>query len=171
MAQQRRRRQSVHGHVSSEDILLPVHTELTVLAGERTPDPTDTAPVFWTEVFSRADAKWIPVDPVRVIVNRRKAFDPTPNPNAAKPDRRRPVRVENRMVYVLAFEEDGYARDVTPRYAREYGAKVSKVQQGGKGRREWWERIRTLVQRPYRLVGSISIWGLLYPLIHVICGM
>ena len=140
--------------------------------GERTPDPTETAPVFWTEVFSRADAKWLPIDPVRVIVNKRKAFDPTPNPNApTKPDRRRPVRVENRMVYVVAFEEDGYARDVTPRYAREYGAKVSKVQQGGKGRREWWERIRTLVQRPYRLVGSISIWCLLYPLIHVICGM
>ncbi|KAI0755109.1 hypothetical protein C8Q80DRAFT_1143071 [Daedaleopsis nitida] len=118
---------------------------------ERTPDPTETAPVFWTEVFSRADAKWIPIDPVRVIVNRRKAFDPTPNPNAAKPDRRRPVRVENRMVYVLAFEEDGYARDVTPRYAREFGAKVSKVQQGGKGRREWWERICRMVQRPYRL--------------------
>ncbi|KAI0373881.1 Rad4-domain-containing protein [Pilatotrama ljubarskyi] len=121
---------------------------------ERTPDPTTTAPVFWTEVFSRADARWLPVDPVRVIVNRRKAFDPTPNPNApasAKPDRRRPVRVENRMVYVLAFEEDGYARDVTPRYAREYGAKVAKVQQGGKGRREWWERICNMVKRPYRL--------------------
>ncbi|KAI0769954.1 hypothetical protein C8Q74DRAFT_1272317 [Fomes fomentarius] len=119
---------------------------------ERTPDPMETAPVFWTEVFSRADAKWIPVDPVRVIVTRRKAFDPTPNPNAPnKPDRRRPVRVENRMVYVLAFEEDGFARDVTPRYAREYGAKVSKVQQGGKGRREWWERICRMVQRPYRL--------------------
>ena len=105
-------------------------------------------------------------------MNKRKAFDPTPNPNAPiKADKSRPVRVENRMVYVLAFEEDGYARDVTPRYAREYGAKVSKVQQGGKGRREWWERIRTLVQRPYRLVGSISIWCLLYPLIRVICGM
>ena len=108
------------------------------MAGERTPDPTETAPVFWTEVFSRADARWIPVDPVRVIVNRRKAFDPTPNPNAEATKGRssRPLRVENRMVYVLAFEEDGYARDVTPRYAREYGAKVAKVQQGGKGRRE-----------------------------------
>ncbi|KAI0763653.1 hypothetical protein BD413DRAFT_495167 [Trametes elegans] len=123
------------------------------IAGERTPDPTTTAPVFWTEVFSRADGRWLPVDPVRVIVNRRKAFDPTPNPNDpnAKPNRRRPVRVENRMVYVLAFEEDGYARDVTPRYAREYGAKVAKVQQGGKGRREWWERILAIVRRPYRL--------------------
>lgn len=56
------------------------------------------------------------------------------------------------MVYVLAFEEDGYARDVTPRYAREYGAKVAKLQQGGKGRKEWWGSILALVRRPYRLV-------------------
>ncbi|OCH87725.1 Rad4-domain-containing protein [Obba rivulosa] len=119
---------------------------------ERTPDPTTTAPVFWTEVFSRADARWIPVDPIRGIVNKRKAFDPTPNPNAAvKPDRHRRFKTENRMVYVLAFEEDGFARDVTPRYAREYGAKVAKIQQGGKGRKEWWEHIASLVRRPYRL--------------------
>ncbi|TBU44496.1 Rad4-domain-containing protein [Dichomitus squalens] len=121
--------------------------------GERTPDPMTTAPVFWTEVFSRADARWLPVDPIRVIVNKRKAFDPTPNPHAgaAKADKRRAVRVENRMVYVMAFEEDGFARDVTPRYAREFGAKVAKVQQGGRGRREWWERICRMVRRPYRL--------------------
>ncbi|EMD39582.1 hypothetical protein CERSUDRAFT_111894 [Gelatoporia subvermispora B] len=119
---------------------------------ERTPDPTTTAPVFWTEVFSRADARWIPVDPIRGILNKRKAFDPTPNPNAViKLDRSRRFKTENRMVYVLAFEEDGYARDVTPRYAREYGAKVAKIQQGGKGRKEWWEHIVNLVRRPYRL--------------------
>ena len=56
------------------------------------------------------------------------------------------------MVYVVAFEEDGYARDVTPRYAVEYGAKVSKMQQGGKGKQDWWERVMTIVRRPYRLV-------------------
>ncbi|CAL1713034.1 unnamed protein product [Somion occarium] len=117
---------------------------------ERTPDPTTTPPVFWTEVFSRADGRWLPVDPIRAIVNKRKAFDPTPNPNAAiKPERN--VRVENRMVYVVAFEEDGYARDVTPRYAREFGAKVAKIQQGGKGRKQWWERIMSTIHRPYRL--------------------
>ncbi|KZT11843.1 Rad4-domain-containing protein [Laetiporus sulphureus 93-53] len=121
-------------------------------ARERTPDPTLTPPVFWTEVFSRADARWLPVDPIRCIISKRKAFDPNPNPNAPiKPDRTRPLKVENRMVYVVAFEEDGFARDVTPRYAREYGAKVAKVQQGGKGRKEWWERIVRMVNRPYRL--------------------
>ena len=70
------------------------------------------------------------------------------------------------MVYVIAFEEDSYARDVTPRYAREYGAKVAKVQIGGGGGRrtgnggkgkqqEWWEDVLEVVTRPYRLVGLI----------------
>lgn len=59
------------------------------------------------------------------------------------------------MVYVIAFEEDGYARDVTPRYAREFGAKVAKMQQGGKGRQQWWEQIMGLIHRPYRLVCRI----------------
>ena len=84
-------------------------------------------------------------------MNKRKAFDPTPNPNSqAKPDRN--VRVENRMVYVVAFEEDGYARDVTPRYASEFGAKTAKLQQGGKGKQDWWARVMDIVRRPYRLV-------------------
>jgi xeroderma pigmentosum group C-complementing protein len=59
------------------------------------------------------------------------------------------------MVYVVAFEEDGYARDVTPRYAKEYGAKVSKMRQGGKGKKEWWEHVLRMFTRPYRLVGQL----------------
>ncbi|KAI0322385.1 Rad4-domain-containing protein [Amylostereum chailletii] len=110
----------------------------------RTPNPRSTPPVFWTEVFSRADGRWLPIDPIRGIVNKRKAFDPSIATNAK-------MRVDNRMAYVIAFEEDGYARDLTPRYAREYGAKVTKVQAGGKGQRQWWEAVMGIVTRPYRL--------------------
>ncbi|EKM51642.1 uncharacterized protein PHACADRAFT_177064 [Phanerochaete carnosa HHB-10118-sp] len=113
---------------------------------DRTPDPTRSAPVFWTEVFSRADAKWLPVDPVRGYVNKRGAFDPSLPINSPQG-----TRVENRMVYVVAFEEDGYSRDVTPRYAKEYGAKVTKMQQGGKGKKEWWESVMRIITRPFRL--------------------
>ncbi|KAG5638732.1 hypothetical protein H0H81_010542 [Sphagnurus paluster] len=147
------------------------------------PDPLTTPPVFWTEVFSRPDGRWIPVDPVRSIVNKRKVFDPTPtsastsgpnsllfppayaaaisNRNAAISAKNRAsasVKQENRMVYVIALEEDGFARDVTRRYAREFGAKIAKVQGGsstiggrGKARRAWWERVLSGVTRPYRL--------------------
>ncbi|KAF5332382.1 hypothetical protein D9758_018807 [Tetrapyrgos nigripes] len=49
------------------------------------------------------------------------------------------------LAQVLAFEEDDYARDVTTRYAKQFGAKVAKAQggslapgAGGKGRAQWW---------------------------------
>lgn len=145
------------------------------------PDPTTTPPVFWTEVFSRADGRWIPIDPIRAYVNRRKVFDPTPvtsAPGATEPRpssslfpqiaKRTPInpqrgfKEENRMLYVLAFEEDGYARDVTRRYAREYSAKVLKVQGGssaigggGRVRQAWWENVVRIVKRPYQLVREI----------------
>ncbi|KAJ2934228.1 hypothetical protein H1R20_g2864, partial [Candolleomyces eurysporus] len=145
------------------------------------PDPTTTPPVFWTEVFSRPDSRWMPVDPVRAIVNKRKAFDPTPHPSnvgtsasaassstSLLPPRAQPqvnvyslpknVKQENRMLYVVAFEEDGFGRDVTRRYARDYNAKVAKHQGGssagnvgGKARQAWWESVLNLVKRPYQL--------------------
>ncbi|TFK23064.1 Rad4-domain-containing protein [Coprinopsis marcescibilis] len=142
------------------------------------PDPTKTPPVFWTEVFSRPDGRWLPVDPIRAIVNERKVFDPTPPTNApgtgtsstkSTSSFRFPQTVkisnvpkgfkeENRMLYVLAFEEDGYARDVTRRYALEYSARVAKAQggsgaanAGGGAKARWWEKVVNLVQRPYQL--------------------
>ncbi|KAJ7256831.1 hypothetical protein B0H12DRAFT_1202006 [Mycena haematopus] len=144
-------------------------------------DPITTPPVFWTEVFSRPDGRWFPVDPVRGTVNQTHAFDPSyayaygghlqtssviANPNSAyarpstgsllpPPNARNVTRTltDNRMVYVLAFEEDGYARDVTPRYARQYAAKVAKIQGGAKlrGREAWWDLVVESVRRPYRL--------------------
>ncbi|KAL1705454.1 hypothetical protein EV121DRAFT_279590 [Schizophyllum commune] len=144
-------------------------------------DPLSSPPVFWTEVFSRTDGRWIPIDPIRNKVNRRKAFDPSPptaGPKSAKPERDniiavynqsqapnaparrvggRPIKEENRMLYVVAFEEDGYARDVTRRYAHQYLSKVMKAQGGskqlarGKNRIQWWEGVMGLVTRPYRL--------------------
>ena len=139
-----------------------------------TPDPLATSPVFWTEVFSRPDARWFPIDPIRGHINDRKVFDPSPsninvNPSIQRGSTIYPHRhagttgtkVENRMLYVLAFEEDGYARDVTRRYAREYSAKVAKVQGGsnalnigggGKGRQAWWSSVLNAIHRPFRLV-------------------
>ncbi|KAF8628657.1 hypothetical protein AX15_003788 [Amanita polypyramis BW_CC] len=126
---------------------------------EELPNPLLTPPVFWTEVFSRPDGRWLPVDPIRGFVNKRKLFDPTPSALApplsggGSTSVRSNVRQENRMMYVLAFEEDGYARDVTRRYALEYSAKVAKAQAGGggKGRQLWWARVVQGISRPYRL--------------------
>lgn len=52
---------------------------------------------------------------------------------------------------------DGFARDVTARYARNYGAHVARararVAAGGKhGKTEWWDSVMRILQRPYALV-------------------
>ena len=86
------------------------------------------------------------MDPIRGYTNNRKVFDPESMPNMSS---------ENRMLYVVALEEDGYGRDVTRRYAKDYGAKAAKAQGGNisaKGQRAWWERVLTPLHRPYRLV-------------------
>ena len=117
-------------------------------------DSVAVPPTMWTEVFSRADCCWLPVDPIRAIVNKRKVFDPA---YSTLPKKGGSIR--NRMLYVMAFEEDCFARDVTARYAKEYGAKVAKMQRsGGAGnsRKEWWDRIVTTIQRPYRLVMELE---------------
>jgi len=73
---------------------------------------------------------------------------------------------DNRLLYVLAFEEDGYAKDVTRRYAREYGGKVAKMQGGSGGSgvvgrsTTWWNHVLSLVRRPYRLVSRIGLFSL-----------
>ncbi|CCA70644.1 related to xeroderma pigmentosum group C complementing factor (homolog to excision repair protein RAD4) [Serendipita indica DSM 11827] len=97
-------------------------------------------PVIWTEVFSRPEGRWIPIDPIRYLVDKKKLFEPPAN-----------CRV-NRMMYVVAFEEDGYARDVTLRYAKEFAAKTAKARALTKrGQSEWWQRIISMLTRPYRL--------------------
>ncbi|KAJ7078598.1 hypothetical protein B0H15DRAFT_954498 [Mycena belliarum] len=137
-------------------------------------DPITTPPVFWAEVFSRPDGRWFPVDPIRGTVNQAASFDPavayalpTPSTATAHPDSayarvsagpapvghaKAPKRVlhDNRMTYVLAFEEDGYGRDVTRRYSKQFTANLTKVR-GGKTHQAWWELVVDVIRRPYRL--------------------
>jgi len=49
--------------------------------------------VFWAEVFSRSDQRWIPVDPVQGTIRKKGHYEPTSDNG--------PVR----MLYVVAFEE------------------------------------------------------------------
>jgi xeroderma pigmentosum group C-complementing protein len=49
--------------------------------------------VFWAEVYSRSEQKWIPVDPVKGVIKRKKDFEPSSETG--------PIR----MLYVVAFEE------------------------------------------------------------------
>ena len=53
------------------------------------------------------------------------------------------------MTYVVAFEEDGFVRDVTPRYAS--SRTLTKSRGGGRVHKEWWGRVLQPLTRPYRL--------------------
>jgi len=87
-------------------------------------------PVFWVEVFDEAHQKWFPVDPlVTESVAKPRAFEPPGH------DR------ENAMSYVIAFEEEGCARDVTRRYTKAYNAKTRQNRvECTPGGDKWWRR-------------------------------
>lgn len=59
----------------------------------------------------------------------------------------------NSMSYVLAFEEDSSARDVTRRYARSYNAKTrrNRVEATKDGER-WWKKTMRALRRGWDLV-------------------
>lgn len=56
------------------------------------------------------------------------------------------------MSYVIAFENDGTARDVTTRYVKAYNAKTRKNRvEITKGGEIWWRKVLELFDRPYDL--------------------
>lgn len=111
-------------------------------------EPVDLSspPTMWVEVFSKPYQKWITVDPVRARIapTGNRQMEP------AGSDR------SNKLVYVMAFEEDGYARDVTARYTKTLYSRISKMRPPGGNRKgtasgDWWESIATMLHRPQRL--------------------
>lgn len=56
-------------------------------------DMTAQPPVFWAEVYSRSDQRWIPVDPVAGLIRKKAHYEPASDNG--------PVR----LVYVVGFEE------------------------------------------------------------------
>ena len=87
-----------------------------ILLGRRKRIVESKYPIYWVEAFDEAAQKWIPVDPlVTKTVGKPRKFEPPTS------DR------ENNMSYVISFEDDGSARDVTKRYAKAYNAKTRKT--------------------------------------------
>jgi xeroderma pigmentosum group C-complementing protein len=86
-------------------------------------------PVFWVEVLDTAHLKWIPVNPFdATTLNKPKSFEPP----ASDPD--------NNLSYVVAFEDDGFAKDVTRRYANAYNSKTRKSRVESLGGEIWWQK-------------------------------
>ncbi|KAH8904397.1 Rad4-domain-containing protein [Coniochaeta sp. PMI_546] len=77
-------------------------------------------PVYWVEVLDIALQKWQPVDPLVTSTQwKPRALEPPAS------DR------ENCMTYVIGFEADGSAKDVTRRYAKAYNSKTRRMRVDG----------------------------------------
>ncbi|WFD01094.1 hypothetical protein MYAM1_003855 [Malassezia yamatoensis] len=115
-------------------------------------EPLDTRapPTMWVEVFSKPYQHWITMDPIRALV--RVTGNKHMEPMA--------IHKQNRLVYVVGFEEDGYGRDVTARYTRALHTKVAKQRPSGVGRASilendpqatWWASVVRAIHRPQQL--------------------
>lgn len=94
-------------------------------------------PVYWVEILDVGHQKWQPVDAVVT-----HTFWKPRNLEPPITDR------ENAMTYVVAFNADGTAKDVTRRYAKAYTAKTrrQRIETAMEGGDKWWRR----AMKPYR---------------------
>ncbi|PYH85496.1 Rad4-domain-containing protein [Aspergillus uvarum CBS 121591] len=96
-------------------------------------------PVFWVEAFNEAVNKWIPIDPLvtRSLAKPSKFEPPATDPN-------------NLLSYVVAFEDDASARDVTRRYSKAFNAKTRKFRVESTARNAaWWDRALRVYEKPF----------------------
>ncbi|KAL4805196.1 Rad4-domain-containing protein [Aspergillus unguis] len=104
------------------------------------PKPRESSyPVFWVEVLNEAFQKWVVIDP---MVTK----------TLAKPHRLEPPATDpyNLLSYVVAFEEDASARDVTRRYTKAFNAKIRKLRvESTKNGDAWWNRVLQQFEKPF----------------------
>ncbi|KAJ5595035.1 uncharacterized protein N7459_001243 [Penicillium hispanicum] len=114
-------------------------TQSTVRAVSR-PTPRESSyPVFWVEAFNEAVQKWVPIDP---LVTKSLAKPSKFEPPASDP--------YNHMNYVIAFEDDASARDVTRRYAKAFNAKTRKLRvESTRNGDAWWNKALQSYEKPF----------------------
>lgn len=96
-------------------------------------------PVYWVEAFNEAIQKWISVDP---LVTKSLAKPSKFEPPAGDPF--------NCMSYVVAFDEDASARDVTRRYVKAFNAKTRKLRvESTKNGERWWKKALEYYEKPF----------------------
>jgi xeroderma pigmentosum group C-complementing protein len=122
---------------------------LSVVAVPQHTDPSDGSPypIYWAEVFDTAAQKWLSVDAMctKTVGKPTKLEPPASDHN-------------NLLSYVVGFEADGAARDVTQRYATLFNAKTLKhrVDSREQGARWWWNQVMPLYRLPRRHPGRAA---------------
>ncbi|KAF7171119.1 hypothetical protein CNMCM6106_005606 [Aspergillus hiratsukae] len=117
----------------------PTRLNKTSIPGPRFTTRVSPYPVFWVEAFNEAVQKWVPVDPLvtKSIAKPSKFEPPFSDPS-------------NCMTYVVAFEEEASARDVTRRYVKAFNAKTRKMRvESTKDGERWWARTMSFYEKPF----------------------
>ena len=151
------------GHPNAAAYSVPA---VTPIPTTRTPDDDQrpktvrgesTFPVYWVEVLDVAHQKWQPVDALVTHTHwKPKALEPPASDRG------------NCLSYVVAFEDDGVAKDVTRRYVKAYNSKTRRMRvdglnmpssagsAGGAGGTDsglrgerWWRRVMRVYARPW----------------------
>ena len=120
-------------------VLIPVSSLTTLVRSKRIVE--SSYPIYWVEAFDEAAQKWICIDPlVTKTVGKSSKYEPPTSD------------LGNSMNYVIAFEDDGSARDVTRRYVRAYNAKTrrARVESTHQGA-SWIKRVMRLYERTHAL--------------------
>ncbi|KAI1486821.1 hypothetical protein F5X96DRAFT_653150 [Biscogniauxia mediterranea] len=125
------------------------HVPITTAATQSPSRPVPTTPkkirespfpVYWVEILDEAHQKWQPTDPL--VTNsfwKLQKFEPPAS------DR------ENCMSYVVSFEEDGSAKDITRRYVKAYNAKTRRmrIESVASNGERWWRKALRAYSRGY----------------------
>jgi xeroderma pigmentosum group C-complementing protein len=91
------------------------------------------------EAFNEAFQKWVVIDPMvtKTLAKPHKLEPPATDPY-------------NLLSYVVAFEEDASARDVTRRYTKVFNAKIRKNRvESTKNGEVWWGRVLRFFEKPF----------------------
>lgn len=104
-------------------------------------------PIYWVEYWNIPIQRWLAVEVFEMGDLKVQAFRFEP----PLTDRL------NRMVYVMAFESDGSARDVTRRYARTMSSRTRKLRVDSITSGElWWGRVLKIFERQWALVSHLK---------------
>jgi xeroderma pigmentosum group C-complementing protein len=129
------------GHPNAADYFMPlVSSPSSISPRQQTKQKRireSPYPVFWVEVLDEAHQKWMPVNPMDATsVNKPREFEPPASD------------LENNLSYVVAFENDGAARDVTRRYTKAFNAKTLKNRvESMEGGERWWRKTMRFYSR------------------------
>ncbi|KAI5922781.1 hypothetical protein F4810DRAFT_711093 [Camillea tinctor] len=135
------------GHPNATAYNVPIVTTVAATRSPSRPVPTTPKkirespfPVYWVEILDEAHQKWQPTDPlVTDSFWKHQKFEPPAS------DR------ENCMTYVVGFEEDGSAKDITRRYVKAYNAKTRKmrIESVASHGAKWWRKALRAYSRGY----------------------